>query len=70
MRQLTRFGTGSHFNDSKCFCPQVSVTLVLFLKDSSEWRGEVEGGQEEKNGGFRDACSTKGFTKGLKQDEH
>lgn len=49
--------------------PGSQLRGTLFLKDRSEWQREGRG-REEKNGGFRDVCSTKGFTKGLKQDEH
>lgn len=74
MRQLSRlwfsFGQGPTLTTPSASAPRSQLRAVLFLKDRSEWRSEGGRGREKKNGGFRDACSTKGFTKGLKQDEH
>lgn len=74
MRQLTRFwfsfGKGPTLTTPSASAPRSQLWIVLFLKDRSEWRSEGGRAREEKNGWFRDAWSTKGFTKGLKQDEH
>lgn len=77
MKQLTRFwfsfGQGLTLMTPSASALRSQLWVVLFLKDRSEWRSEGGRGRQEKNmggGGVRDACSTKGFTKGLKQDEH